>query len=123
MRPISKPLLFALFATLPFLLSPTGIKADPIADRLNKMNLKVLGFSCSRTQNILSQIKKQKQYKHLHFSFAGRKAPTITGIRGCGYAWNTSEDTAKEQAMAQCKKSEERFGTGKGNRTCRFLPL
>ena len=56
-----------------------------------------------------------------HLAFAGRKDSTITGIRGCGYAWN--RDAAKAQAVAleNCRKWEKTYGTGNGEKTCRLM--
>ena len=63
----------------------------------------------------------RKEFPDAHFVFAGRKDRTITGIRGCGFAWNLDRVKAEEQAMKSCRKWEAEYGTDGGTKTCRFL--
>ncbi len=62
-----------------------------------------------------------RSYPDYHFAFAGRKAPTITGIKGCGYAWNRDLAKAQANAMRLCRKSEVEYGTDGGKWTCRLM--
>ena len=56
-------------------------------------------------------------------AFAGRKADTPTGMRGCGYAWAEDAEQAEREAMKGCRKSEVRYGTGNGDRVCALIDL
>ncbi len=73
---------------------------------------------------VRKQIKRQKESaakEGYYLAFAGRKASTITGIRGCGYAWYKDEAKAQSVAMANCKRWEAEYGTGNGDKTCRLM--
>lgn len=75
---------------------------------------------CSQARKAIRAIK--EDYPGYTFVFAGRKDRTITGIRGCGYAWNTNPAKAAQVAMENCRKWEKEYGTGAdGTKTCRIL--
>lgn len=77
-------------------------------------------FSCTRMRKYFRRA--AKMYPEYHFAFAGRRAVTITGMMGCGYAFNVTEEDAQARAMARCKRSEARLGTGgRGNLKCVFM--
>lgn len=74
---------------------------------------------CSRVRGEFKILR--KKYPSYHFAFAGRKDFTLSGIRGCGYAWNKNKDIANKTAMQNCKKWEEKYGTAGGKKTCSLL--
>lgn len=77
-------------------------------------------FGCTRARKLLRTLR--VDYPDYHFVFAGRKAATITGIRGCGYAWGTDLGDVQTRAMTACRRQEAKLGTGpQGERTCRIL--
>ena len=70
------------------------------------------------------QIRRQKSAaakEGWHLAFAGRKDSTITGIRGCGYAWNSDPAKAQQAAMQNCRKWEKTYGTGDGDKVCSLM--
>lgn len=95
----------------------TQAQSKEIRGRIKEAAGKV--FSCSNVRKELAKI--ASDYPAYHFAFAGRKAPTITGIRGCGYAWHTNENTAHIKALENCRKWESKLGTGNGKYTCRLM--
>ncbi len=58
-------------------------------------------FGC--TNSVKKFDKWSKGYEHAAVAIA--KAKTITGSRGCGWAWNqTSKQAAERKAVANCRK-------------------
>ncbi|MEO0402744.1 MAG: hypothetical protein AAF214_10250 [Pseudomonadota bacterium] len=110
--------LFILLATSPIAHAQSQAEGDLIADKLNAA---AKGRqSCSQARKELRKLR--DEHPNYHFAFAGRKDRTITGMRGCGYAWNLDLETAQQRAMLECRKSEVEFGTGgDGTRICRLL--
>ena len=98
---------------------PMEARAQSVSEELSALKNKIAG--CTRAKRKLRNF--QKKYKDYHFVFAGRKDRTITGIRGCGYAWNKNRNTARKNAMRNCKKWEKKYGTDGGKKTCRFFKL
>jgi len=76
-------------------------------------------YGCTAIRQVYRKLR--REHPSYHFVFAGRRAPTITGMRGCGYAWGADLEKARAEAMAGCKRQEEKLGTNGGKRTCRFL--
>ncbi|MDN2581543.1 hypothetical protein [Aquibium sp. ELW1220] len=97
---------------------PTPVFAAPAFDEELKRTVKRVG-GCTRVRHRLRSLR--KEHPEYHFAFAGRKAATITGIHGCGFAWDRSGSVAASKAMASCKLIEKRYGTGDGTKTCRLL--
>ncbi|MBT8155901.1 hypothetical protein KMP13_18955 [Epibacterium ulvae] len=77
--------------------------------------------TCTKARKELRRMKRSGKYEPYHFVFAGRKDNTITGIFGCGYAWNVSLEAAQVLSMARCRKWERELGVGNGEKTCRYL--
>lgn len=75
--------------------------------------------TCTKIRRALRDL--QELYPEDHFAFAGRKDRTITGIRGCGYAWDETLAAAQTRAMENCRKWEVEYGTHGGTRTCRLM--
>jgi len=99
---------------------PVHADATRAAIQAEIARLKGRDFGCTRMRKLYRDLR--IRYPDYHFAFAGRKAATITGIRGCGYDWGTSRDVAERGAMAACRRIEAQLGTGpKGERTCRFI--
>lgn len=92
--------------------------AAPAFDAELKMTVKRVG-GCTRVRHRLRSLR--KEHPEYHFAFAGRKAATITGIQGCGFAWDKSGPVAAAKAMARCKRIEKKYGTGDGTKTCRLM--
>ena len=64
-------------------------------------------FGCSATLRELRKRKNELKY----LAFAKRRALSITGMRGCGYAWNqVNQKVADEKALANCREREKRPG-------------
>ncbi len=94
-------------------------QAETIEIQTKLAKFKGSNFSCTKSRRALRRL--TKEHPAYTFAFAGRKAPTITGIRGCGFAWNTNPDKARSVAMQNCKKWEIQYGTGGGKWTCRLM--
>ncbi|MGC1496345.1 MAG: hypothetical protein WA790_11095 [Sulfitobacter sp.] len=76
-------------------------------------------FGCSK---VLKRLKTfRRKYPEFHFYFAGRKDDTRTGIRGCGYGFNSDPEKAKADALKHCKKWEVNYGTDGGKKICHFI--
>ena len=76
-------------------------------------------FGCTRVRKRIA--KAIIKFPDTQFAFVGRTAPkSITGIRGCGFAWGRGRSKVIARAMAYCKKGDRRFGTNTG-RTCKLL--
>jgi hypothetical protein len=76
---------------------------------------------CSAARKQIRRSKKDAAKDGWHLAFAGRKDSTITGIRGCGYAWRRDLAKAQAAAMNNCKKWEVKYGTDNGKKTCRLM--
>lgn len=76
---------------------------------------------CSAARKQIRRQKASAAEAGWHLAFAGRKDSTITGIRGCGFAWYTDLRKAQEHAMASCRKWETTYGTNGGTKTCRLM--
>jgi len=77
-------------------------------------------YGCTEMRKLFRVMR--KDYPEVTFAFAGRRAATITGMRGCGWAFDADTATAQQEAMRHCKKHEARMGTGpNGTRVCRLL--
>lgn len=98
----------------------TAKLSGEISSKLRKaMNRNATG--CLNTRKEIRRLGRNKRYSAYHFAFAGRKDRTITGMKGCGYAWNVDLEGAQNKAMAECRKWEVKYGTGDGEKTCRFM--
>ncbi len=98
-------------------LAQSAEQSQAIAEQFEKYKGRT--FSCTASRKALRKL--SKQYPAYHFVFAGRKDTTITGIRGCGFAWNTDLKRAQKVAMENCKEWEVKYGTAGGKKICRFL--
>ena len=91
-----------------------------ISSKIRKvMNRNATG--CRNARKEIRRLRRNKRYSAYHLVFAGRKDSTITGMKGCGYAWNVDLVEAQSRAMAECRKWEVKYGTGDGEKTCRFM--
>lgn len=79
------------------------------------------GAGCTAARKQIKRQKASAAKEGYHLAFAGRKDSTITGIRGCGYAWNTNMAKAQADAMKYCKESEAKYGTGNGEKICSLM--
>lgn len=94
-------------------------EARSISEDLATLKDKRLG--CSAVKRRLKVY--SKQFSSYNFAFAGRRAPTFTRIRGCGYAWNKSKGVAERNAMRNCREWEKTYGTGGGKYVCSLHKL
>lgn len=109
-----------LVATV-FVITPAQAQSPSEAAQISaKMTeFKNKNFGCTRTRKAMRAV--AADHPDYHFAFAGRKALTITGIRGCGYAWNINRAAAQAKAMQHCRKWERAYGTAGGTRTCHLM--
>ena len=114
------PLSAVLVAVL-LLISPALAlsEAESSEIRAKMAQFKGKDFGCTRTRKAMRKI--AAAHPNYHFAFAGRKALTITGIRGCGYAWNVDAAAAQATALKICKQWEQAYGTAGGTRTCQLM--
>lgn len=117
------PLGILLIFLFTFVTPPTNLSAAPadaaqdIRQALQKASKGA--FNCTAVRKEIRRLR--PRYPDFHFSFAGRRALTITGILGCGYAWSDiSQVDANTRAMQNCRKSEQELGTANGSKVCRL---
>lgn len=79
------------------------------------------GAGCTAARKQIRRQKQEAASHGWHLVFAGRKDSTITGIRGCGYAWNRDAAKAQQTAMQNCKQWEAKYGTGDGTKVCSLM--
>lgn len=79
------------------------------------------GAGCTAARKQIRRQTKSAAKEGYYLAFAGRKDTTITGIRGCGYAWDTDKAKAQSRAMSECKKWEKTYGTGQGEKICALM--
>jgi len=76
-------------------------------------------FGCTRVRKRIA--KAIVKFPDTQFAFVGRTAPkSITGIRGCGFAWGRGQSKVNAHAMARCRKKDRRHRNRTG-RTCKLL--
>lgn len=119
MRPI-RPVLICILTALTAL---PAAALSPIDEQAIKMRIDRAGggnFGCTDMRKLFRVLR--KDYPEVTFAFAGRRAPTITGMRGCGWSFDVDPATARQKAMTSCKREEAKRGTGpNGTRICRLL--
>jgi hypothetical protein len=89
----------------------TSTEDDEISALLSAAAQKTYG--CTAIRKKIRRIR--ADYPDVHFAFAGRSAPSITGIKGCGYSWADTENTAQAQALERCKNQERRLNGRSAN--------
>jgi len=79
------------------------------------------GAGCTAARKQIRRQKAEAAEAGWYLAFAGRKDSTITGIRGCGYAWNRDAAKAQEIALRNCRKWEVQYGTDGGKKVCSLM--
>ena len=111
-------LLFATSALVFAVISPAV--AQSITEKEARALIRTYNssFGCTRVKKRFA--KAIIKFPDTQFAFVGRTAPkSITGIRGCGFAWGRGQSKVNARAMARCRKGDRRFGTKTG-RTCKL---
>jgi len=98
-------------------LAQAQLSPETLGVQLNRLGQQLGG--CTAARHRIRSVR--NQVEGYHFAFAGRKAATFTGIRGCGWAWNKDKAKAEAAAMRHCKEWEVKYGTGGGGKTCRIM--
>lgn len=118
---MQKFVLVILLAAAPLISGPVYSYAassiEAAGQELDRIGKRIGG--CTRVKRKIREF--NRQFEKYHFAFAGRTAISITGIRGCGWSWNTSKKKAETNAMRYCKDWEEHYGTGGGKRVCHLM--
>lgn len=76
-------------------------------------------FGCTKVRKRIA--KAVVNFPDTKFAFVGRTAPkSVTGIRGCGFAWGRGQSKVNARAMGYCKERDRRHRNRIG-RTCKLL--
>lgn len=119
MRRLSIALMLALATSLSV---PQHAGADELSPQTVAAQLRVMGEKLGGCTAIRHRIRSaNKQVSGHHFAFAGRKAATFSGIRGCGWAYSRNRAEAEAKAMQNCRKWEQEYGTGGGGKVCKLM--
>ncbi len=112
-------LLIAVIAYLFVFSSPVGAQTFTKKEARALLNAYNSTFGCTKARKRIS--KAIIEFPDTKFAFVGRTAPkSVTGIRGCGFAWGRSQSKVNARAMGYCKKRDRRHRNRTG-RTCKLL--